>query len=112
MTSNFMYALLLLPPFILPTIFGTSYSAWRDGPERMGAPAVAVLINAGLTYYNGNYYSQRVVANEARCRTLEIEEIKKNRHTVDSIASVNKQDDDNTGLYHVLSQREVVNKND
>ena len=48
----------------------------------MGAPTVAVLVNAGLTYYNGNYYSQRVtcihVANEARCRTLEIEKIKKN----------------------------------
>jgi hypothetical protein len=45
----------------------------------MGAPTVAVLVNAGLTsYYNGNYYSQRVIANEARCRTLEIEKIKKN----------------------------------
>ena len=48
-----------------------TYSAWRDGPERMGPPGYAVLLNASLLFYNGNYYSQRVVANEARCRTLE-----------------------------------------
>jgi hypothetical protein len=30
-----------------------------------------MLIHLVLTFYNGNYYSQRVVANEARCRTLE-----------------------------------------
>ena len=31
----------------------------------------ACVLNAALIFYNGNYYSQRVIANEARCRTLE-----------------------------------------
>lgn len=98
----------LSPRFTFYAIFatlGNRYSAWRDGPERMGAPTVAVLVNAGLTYYNGNYYSQRVIANEARCRTLEIEKNKSNLHGGDSIACVNKQDDDSTFTTDITSSK-------
>ena len=38
----------------------------------------ACVLNAALIFYNGNYYSQRVIANEARCRTLE--DVKKEKN--------------------------------
>lgn len=45
-----------------------TYAAWHGG--KMGPPTAAVALNIGLIFYNGNYYSQRVIANEAKCRTL------------------------------------------
>jgi len=50
-----------------------TYSAWREGSGSllMGPPSVIVVLNFVLIFTNGNYYSQRVVSNEARCRTLE-----------------------------------------
>ena len=44
------------------------YSAWRAGKAE--PPAIVVLLNVTLIFINGNYYSQRVISNEARCRTL------------------------------------------
>lgn len=45
-----------------------TYAAWRKG--KIGVPTAAVLLNVALIFCNGNYYSRRVVANEARCRAL------------------------------------------